>query len=186
MAKKTNKTKNIALLDPGDSCLLFIDFDEKLPSIRPEAPAPIVGPDHHEILHKAADLSVPSFLSSMARNDREASSSPLHSLVPKGALLWRSMINPWKDDHLRQTISDQRRQCLILAGGWPEGSLTQAALGALGEAYDIHVLFDLCNGLLDLQNSPVAARLIQAGIVPLTARQLILEWTDAAGAAQES
>ena len=179
MANRGNRKGNLALLDPGASCLLFIDFDETSPGITPEAP--VVGGAHQEVLSKAVELSIPAFLSFMANKEHEHSSSPLDRLIPKEAQLQRSVINPWKDDRLRQTISEQRRHCLILAGGWPEGSLAQAALGALGEAYDVYVLFDLCNGLLDLQNSPVAARLMQAGVVPLTARQLVLEWTDAAG-----
>ena len=171
----------MALLDPGASCLLFIDFDETPRGMVPEVP--VASAAHHEILGKAAELSIPAFLSFMENEGEEQSGSSLDRLIPEDARLPRSVINPWKDDRLRQSIAEQRRHRLILAGGWPEGSLAQAALGALGEAYDVYVLFDLCNGLLDLQNSPVAARLIQAGVVPLTARQLILEWTGAAGTA---
>lgn len=181
MANPVNRKGNLALLDPGASCLLFIDFDETLRGMVPEVP--VVSAAHHEILGKAAELSIPAFLSFMENEGEERSGSSLDRLIPEDARLPRSVINPWKDDRLRQSIAEHRRHRLILAGGWPEGSLAQAALGALGEAYDVYVLFDLCNGLLDLQNSPVAARLIQAGVVPLTARQLILEWTGAAGTA---
>lgn len=176
MTKWENRTGNSALLDPEDSCLLFIDFGGAAPGVQSDPTT--VGPAHYEVLNKAVELSIPAFLSYMGAEGAPGLHSPLSQLVSEDAQLRRLVINPCKDDHLCETISAQKRHCLILAGGWPEGSLAQAALGALGEAYDVYVLFDLCNGLLDLQNSPVAARLIQAGIVPLTASQLILEWSD--------
>lgn len=176
MARWENRTGISALLDPDDSCLLFIDFGGTAPGVRSDPP--MIGPAHYEVLTKAVDLSVPAFLSYMGAEGAPGLHSPLSQLVPEEAQLRRSVISPCKDDRLCETISAQKRHCLILAGGWPEGSLAQSALGALGEAYDVYVLFDLSNGLQDVHNSPVAARLIQAGVVPLTAPQLILEWGD--------
>lgn len=61
MANRGNRKGNLALLDPGASCLLFIDFDETSPGITPEAP--VVGGAHQEVLSKAVELSIPAFLS---------------------------------------------------------------------------------------------------------------------------
>ncbi|WP_422367435.1 hypothetical protein [Pelagibius sp.] len=176
MARWKNTKGNSALLDPEESCLLFIDFGGTVPGLRSDPPT--IGPAHCAVLTKAVDLSVPAFLSYMGAEDAAGLHSPLSQLVPEEAQLRRSVVNPCRDDRHWETVSALKRHCLILAGGWPEGSLAQAALDALGEAYDVYVLFDLSNGLLDVHNSPVAARLIQAGVVPMTASQLILEWGD--------
>lgn len=172
MAGLAASKSNSALLQPDQCCLLFIDFTDLRSSTHANGSA------RDKLLNKAAELSVPVFLSWMDKEGADHPDSWLGRLVPDSVVLRRPLINPWKDSRLRETISEQKRHCLILAGGWLEGSLAQSALGALGEAYDVYVLFDLSSGLLDVQNSPVAARLIQAGVVPLTASQLILEWGD--------
>ena len=63
MARWENRTGISALLDPDDSCLLFIDFGGTAPGLRSDPP--MIGPAHYEVLTKAVDLSVPVFLSYM-------------------------------------------------------------------------------------------------------------------------
>lgn len=169
------------LVDPQESCLLLIDVCGEPGNDQSERN--VTASSCAELLRKAADLRVPSFLSFVADQSAHRSDPAPQRLGPEPVLLRRSAINPWRDECLRQAILDHGRHRLVLAGGWPDGSLAQAALAALEDGYDVYVLFDLCDGLLDLSNSPVAAQLLQAGVVPLTARQLVLEWSDAAGLA---
>lgn len=180
----TPPKQSSVFVDPKEACLLLIDFYEEQDSARSEPRG--AGASHEELLRKAVDLKVPSFLSFVVGQDFGGSDRAPQRFVPEPTLVRRSAINPWKDESLRRAILDRGRHRLVLAGGWPDGSLAQAALAALEEGYDVYVLFDLCDGLLDQRNSPVAARLMQAGVVPLTARQLILEWSDAAGGANDA
>lgn len=168
------------LVDPQESCLLLIDLCGEPGNARSERN--VTASSCAELLRKAADLRVPSFRSFVADQSAHRSDPAPQRLGPEPVWLRRSAINPWRDERLRQAILDQGRHRLVLAGGWPDGSLAQAALAALEDGYDVYVLFDLCDGL-NLSSSPVAARLLQAGVVPLTARQLVLEWSDAAGVA---
>ena len=62
----------------------------------------------------------------------------------------------------------------------------QAALSALEDIYDVGIIFDLSDEKLGAGITPMAQRLIQAGVVPLTARQLLLEWAATTGGDDES
>ncbi|WP_417319625.1 hypothetical protein [Erythrobacter aureus] len=167
-----------ALLHPDDCCLAFIDFSG--PSGRPKE----VIKAYRAILQLAAKLSVP-VLSAHRGGDSVGSegSVPIDDLLENavsgdGAFV-RELINPWTDNQFRQKVFEYDRARLVLAGGCSEGSLTQAALSALADLYDVYIIFDLSDEKLNREASPMAHRLIQSGVVPITARQLWLEWSEA-------
>lgn len=114
-----------------------------------------------------------------------ASDAALDGYLSSDNRLSRSNINPWKDERLRTWLFDLDRNRLVLAGGCSEGSLMQGALSALEDMYDVYVLFDLSDARLVSDGSPMARRMIQYGVVPLTTRQLLPEWTGAANGEDE-
>jgi hypothetical protein len=68
---------------------------------------------------------------------------------------------------------------LILAGFWLETTVTFLALPALASGFEAFVLMDATPASTDASARPAADRLLQAGAVPITTRQLIAEWIEA-------
>jgi hypothetical protein len=68
---------------------------------------------------------------------------------------------------------------LILGGFWLETTVTFLALPALASGFDVFVLMDAAPASSDVSVRPATDRLLQAGIVPITTRQLIAEWIEA-------
>jgi hypothetical protein len=68
---------------------------------------------------------------------------------------------------------------LILAGFWLETTVTFLALPALASGFEVFVLMDVTPASADTSARPAADRLLQAGAVPITTRQLIAEWIEA-------
>ena len=129
------------------------------------------------LLAVAVERSVPIHVSSLGDISSFLEEHLGADLLPNLNVHERSCLNPWSHELLMEAIRSSKRDRLIMAGGWPEGSLAQAALSALFEAFDVYIVFDLCDGLMDAVRSPIADRFLQAGVVPLTKDQLILEWT---------
>ena len=111
----TPPKQSSVLVDPKESCLLLIDFYEEQDSARSEPRR--AGASHEELLRKAADLKVPSFLSFVVGQHFGGSDWAPQRFVPEPTLVRRSAINPWKDEGLRRAILDWGRHRLVLAGG---------------------------------------------------------------------
>jgi len=79
------------------------------------------------------------------------------------------------DDGLRSKIADLKRRSLILVGGLLEGAVTQIALSALLEGYDIYVCADLVASAEPAREYIFLQRLRFCAGHIVTARQIILE-----------
>lgn len=89
----------------------------------------------------------------------------------------RNGLNPWDDETLVHKIRSHKRRRMAIIGSPNECSVTMAALSALAEGFDVHVV--VFDGRDDgrLRNPPAALqRLIQAGVVPVAWHQVVLEW----------
>lgn len=156
------------LLDPDECCVLFVDPEHGAP------PDPEQVRVLQELIRAADNLFVPVLFSSLeiqSGDDDDRKSIETNSIIRN---VKRKTINPWNDEILRKAIHDEGRTAIVLAGGWPAGSLIQCSLSAMADALDVYLLFDLSPDLP--LSSPGAIRLIQAGAVPVTVDQLLLEW----------
>jgi nicotinamidase-related amidase len=88
----------------------------------------------------------------------------------------RTVLNPWDDGDLVAQVDSGGRRRLILLGGWCDSTVVMAALSALADGFDTHVVADCCPGLMDDPGAVALHRLVQAGVVPVTWRQVVFEW----------
>jgi hypothetical protein len=65
---------------------------------------------------------------------------------------------------------------VILFGGALETDVTALALMLLSEGHDVHVIEQQISMSNSSENTTVMARLLQAGVVPVTLRQVLSEW----------
>src|SRR5512145_1796651 len=85
----------------------------------------------------------------------------------------------WSHSGLATTLAALGRPSLVLCGFWLETTVTFIALPALASGFDVFVLMDAAPALADDSHDPAAHRLLQAGAVPTTTRQLVAEWMEA-------
>jgi nicotinamidase-related amidase len=91
----------------------------------------------------------------------------------------RTVASCWSGSGLHAALAAQPRSSLILAGFWLETTVTFLALPALASGFEVFVLMDATPASADASARPAADRLLQAGAVPITTRQLIAEWIEA-------
>jgi hypothetical protein len=68
---------------------------------------------------------------------------------------------------------------LILGGFWLETTVTFLALQAVADGFEVFVPMDAALASSEASARPATDRLLQAGVVPITTRQLIAEWLEA-------
>ena len=69
-----------------------------------------------------------------------------------------------------------KRKKLILAGLWTEVCINLCAFSAMQDGYELYVVEDACGGTSEVAHRAAMDRMIQAGVVPMTWQQVMLEW----------
>jgi len=101
----------------------------------------------------------------------------LLDVFPGQKILERSSMNSWDDQKVRDALKANGRKKVIVAGLWTEVCNTTFALCAMGEAdYEIYMVADASGGTSKEAHDYAMQRMVQAGVVPMTWQQVLLEW----------
>lgn len=172
------------LLKPAESILLILDprpeHLERLESSSREATTRKLA-----MAHRAAQMaSVPTHLASNGTSELAAAwiglAAPIiaantHDLLPTSV--------QWSESPLGMVLAASDRNSLVLCGFWLECTATFTALAANAEGIDVAVLMDATPHWLAETKQPAIDRLMQAGVVPMTTAQMIMEWAECATSA---
>jgi len=160
------------LSTPDRSCLLLLDFrkdhTDALPEdIRDNLERRLLGLDKATRL-----LRVPCFLG----YPTGVSDIDVGLRAGEHTFKWADGASPWSDGPPAKAIADENRTRLFLGGFWLEDSVTFAALGALADGHDVYVMFDVALARRAETREAAIERMVQAGVVPITAVQVVSEW----------
>lgn len=167
----------LELLTPQNSMLLLIDHQPQM----------IFGVRSHDrqairnnvaALAKAAKtFAVPTVLTTVAA---ESFSGPLipevKSVFPGQAIYDRTSMNAWDDERVTQALAETGRKKLVIAALWTEVCLTMPALEAMAAGYDVYIVTDASGGTSEEAHDMAVMRMVQAGAIPVTWQQVMLEW----------
>ena len=113
------------------------------------------------------------------RAEREAGAAPRAAIVEaigESSVIECLSLNPWDTDTFRERLRNVGRSRLVVAGLSSEVSVSFVVLSALGEGYDVYVVKDASVGASPEHHNTAIERMVQAGAVPVTSRQIIFEW----------
>ena len=92
-------------------------------------------------------------------------------------ILERTSMNSWDDQKVRDALQANGRKKVVVAGLWTEVCNTTFALCAMLEGgYEIYMVADASGGTSKEAHDYAMQRMIQAGVVPVTWQQVLLEW----------
>ncbi|MDR3736782.1 MAG: isochorismatase family protein, partial [Acidobacteriaceae bacterium] len=92
-------------------------------------------------------------------------------------ILERSSMNSWDDQNVRDALAANNRKKVVVAGLWTEVCNTTFALSAMLEGgYEIYMVADASGGTSIEAHHYAMERMVQAGAVPMTWQQVMLEW----------
>jgi nicotinamidase-related amidase len=167
----------LELLTPQNSTLLLIDHQPQM----------IFGVHSHDrqavknnvaALAKAAKaFAVPTTLTTVAA---ETFSGPLipeiREVFSDQPVYDRTSMNTWDDQRVVQAIEKTGRKKLLIAALWTEVCLTMPALEAMAAGYDVYIVTDASGGTSVEAHDMAVQRMVQAGAIPVTWQQVMLEW----------
>ena len=101
----------------------------------------------------------------------------LLSVFPEHDILERTSMNSWDDQKVRDALKANGKKKVVVAGLWTEVCNNSFALCAMAEGdYEIYMVADASGGTSKEAHDYAMQRMIQAGVVPVTWQQVLLEW----------
>ncbi|WP_059414197.1 hydrolase [Cupriavidus basilensis] len=98
-------------------------------------------------------------------------------VFPGHKLLERTSMNSWDDQKVRDSLKAAGRKKVVVAGLWTEVCNNTFALCAMAEGdYEIYMVADASGGTSKEAHDYAMQRMVQAGVVPMTWQQVLLEW----------
>jgi nicotinamidase-related amidase len=165
------------LLNPQNSALILIDF-------QPQMTFGVANIDRQTLfnnvmlLAKAAKIfNVPTILTTVETKSFSGNMWPqILDIFPDQEPVERSSMNSWEDAKLVEAVVATGRKKLIMAALWTEVCLTFPALEALQAGYEVYAVEDASGGTSVAAHNAAMRRIEQAGVVPVTALQVLLEY----------
>jgi nicotinamidase-related amidase len=110
----------------------------------------------------------------------ESFSGPLfvsvQEVFPDTKPIDRTTMNSWEDKNFVEAVKQTGRKKLVMAALWTEVCLATAVLSALDEGYEVYIVTDASGGVTHEAHEMAVKRMVQAGAVPVTWLQVLLEW----------
>jgi len=168
----------LEVLTPHNSQLIIIDHQPQMAfgvqSIdRQTLKNNVVG------LAKAAKaFGIPTIITTVETDSFSGKTYPeLLDVFPDAPILERTSMNSWDDQKVRDALARNGKKKVIVAGLWTEVCNTTFALCAMLEGeYEIYMVADASGGTSKDAHDFAMQRMVQAGVVPVTWQQVLLEW----------
>ncbi|MGE8444650.1 MAG: hydrolase [Comamonas sp.] len=171
----------LEVLTPTNSQMIFIDQQPQMAfgvqSIdRQTLKNNVVG------LAKAAKVfGVPTTITTVETHSFSGHTYPeLLNVFPGNPILERTSMNSWDDQNVRDALAAnvaKGHKKIIVSGLWTEVCNTTFALSAMHDAgYEIYMVADASGGTSLEAHNQAMQRMVQAGVVPVTWQQVLLEW----------
>lgn len=171
----------LELLTPQNSQLLFIDQ-------QPQMAFGVQSIDRQDLknnvvaLAKAARVfNIPTTITAVESKSFSGYTFPeLLAVFPENEILERTSMNSWDDQNVRDALGHNAaggRKKVVVSGLWTEVCNTTFALSCMRDTdYEIYMVADASGGTSLAAHKYGMDRMVQAGVVPVTWQQVLLEW----------
>lgn len=165
------------LLTPGNSSVIFIDH-------QPQMTFGVANIDRQALVNnvlllaKAARIfRVPTILTTVETKSFSGNMWPqLLDIFPEQEPIERTSMNSWDSPEFVKAVAATGRKKLVMAALWTEVCLVFPALEALAAGYEVYAVEDASGGTSLAAHNAAMRRIEQAGAVPVTSLQVLLEF----------
>ncbi|EGV36474.1 MULTISPECIES: hydrolase [Neisseria] len=170
--------KFLDLLTPENSQLIFIDHQPQMAFGVQSIDRQTLKNNVVALAKSAKVFNIPTIITTVETEGFSGHTYPeLLSVFPENKILERTSMNSWDDQNVRDALAANGRKKVIVAGLWTEVCNLGFALAAAAEGnYDIYMVADASGGTTVEAHEYAMQRMIQAGIIPVTWQQVLLEW----------
>ncbi len=166
-----------SLLTPDNCAVALIDY-------QPQMLFGVANFDRQTIINNVVGLAkgarafkVPVVLSAVETKSFSGYTYP-QLLAALGNLepIERTTMNSWEDSNFVKAIEATGRKKIVLGGLWTEVCVAFPTIQAIEAGYEVYVVADVCGDVTQIAHDMAMQRVIQAGAVPVTWLQVMLEW----------
>lgn len=166
-----------SLLTPENSTVIFIDH-------QPQMTFGVANIDRQSLVNNTVGLAkaakvfnVPTILTTVETKSFSGFMWPqLLEIFPDQTPIERTSMNSWEDAKFVAEVERIGRKKLVIAALWTEVCLVFPAIQALEAGYEVYFVVDASGGTSQVAHDMAVQRLIQAGAVPVTWQQVLLEY----------
>ena len=166
------------LLTPENSQLIFIDQQPQMAFGVQSIDRQTLKNNVVALAKSARIFDVPTTITTVETESFSGHTFPeLLSVFPENELLERTSMNSWDDQKVRDALARNGRKKVVVSGLWTEVCNLMFALDAMKEGgYEIYMVADASGGTTLEAHTYAMDRMVQAGVVPMTWQQVLLEW----------
>ncbi|MYM22405.1 isochorismatase family protein [Duganella sp. FT135W] len=168
----------LEVLTPHNSQLIFIDHQPQMAFGVQSIDRQVLKNNTVALAKAAKAFNIPTTITTVETEAFSGHTYPeLLDVFPEKDILERSSMNSWDDQKVRDALKANGKKKVIVAGLWTEVCNTTFALCAMLEGdYEIYMVADASGGTSKEAHDYAMQRMIQAGVVPVTWQQVLLEW----------
>lgn len=172
------KNPKLDVLTPDNCQVIFIDQ-------QPQMAFGVQSMDRQALknstvgLAKAARIfAIPTTITTVESESFSGYTYPeLLAVFPQAPILERTSMNSWDDQKVREALKKSGRNKIVVSGLWTEVCNCTFALSAMNDAgYEIYMVADASGGTSLEAHNYAMQRMVQAGVIPVTWQQVLLEW----------
>lgn len=169
---------HLEVLTPQNSQLIFIDQQPQMAFGVQSIDRQVLKNNVVGLAKAAKVFNIPTTITTVETKGFSGHTYPeLLAVFPQSRILERTSMNSWDDQNVRDALAANGRKKVVVAGLWTEVCNTTFALCAMLEGnYEIYMVADASGGTSADAHKYAMDRMMQAGVVPVTWQQVLLEW----------
>ncbi|MFZ2196546.1 MAG: hydrolase [Thermodesulfovibrionales bacterium] len=172
-----NQGASPRLLTPQNSALVLIDHQPQMAFATRSIDGQTLVNNVTGLAKSAKVFNVPTVLTTVAAKSFSGPLFPtVQAVFPGLKPIDRTTMNAWEDNNFVDAVKKTGKKKLVMAALWTEVCLATAALSALDSGYEVYIVTDASGGVTTEAHDMAIKRMVQAGAVPVTWLQVLLEW----------
>jgi nicotinamidase-related amidase len=168
----------LEVLTPQNCQLIFIDHQPQMAFGVQSIDRQVLKNNTVALAKAAKVFKIPTTITSVESESFSGYIYPeLLDVFPDMKVLERTSMNSWDDRKVRDALKANDRDKVVVSGLWTEVCNNSFSLCAMQEGgYEIYMVVDASGGTSKDAHDYAMQRMIQAGVVPVTWQQVMLEW----------
>jgi nicotinamidase-related amidase len=168
----------LEVLTPQNCQMIFIDHQPQMALAVQSIDRQVLKNNTVALAKAAKVFKIPTTITTVETQSFSGYTYPeLLDVFPEAPVLERTSMNSWDDRKVRDALKVNARNKVVVSGLWTEVCNNSFSLCAMLEGgYEIYMVADASGGTSKEAHDYSMQRMIQAGIVPMTWQQVLLEW----------
>jgi nicotinamidase-related amidase len=165
-----------SLLTPQNHLLMMIDQQPQMAFATATIDIGTLRSNTALVAKSAAGFGVKTLITSVSAADFSGYVlDEVVSALPDVEITDRTTMNCWEDPAVIERVNGAGVSRVVMAGLWTSVCIAEPALSAIEQGFEVYFITDACGDVSAEAHQMAVQRILQAGAVPITSLQYLLE-----------